>query len=197
MEAVLCKICKTRHYGPCVGLIRTSEPTPAQVPEPAPLPVPKAEDKPKTGFDRNAYQCQYMRERRKAQVPVHAIYAIVQHNEPDVVKIGQTKRWSGRRTSFTGSKSYTVYFIDMPVNLLMIERACLLSMEVPPCRGKEWFSSSIEHACSVIEFILNTLKLPYKVEKGSYQKPEKDNTGPFDRNAYQCEYMQKVRQKPF
>lgn len=188
MEAPLCKICRYRHYGPCHGTIETPAPTP----EPA---TPKAIEAPRGSFDRNAYQREYMRKRRAEQVSVNAIYAIVQHNKPEIVKIGQTKKWRERRGNFAKTKSYAVYFISSPVDLKMIENACLMSMGVTPCHGKEWFKSSIESACLCIELILNTLKLPYKVEKRSNQEPKADKTGPFDRNAYQREYMRRVRQK--
>jgi hypothetical protein len=191
MDAPKCKICGLRHYGPCSG-------APAPVfpeRETAPLPTPKAIMGGKKGFDRNAYQREYMIERRKSQVPVNAIYAIVQHDEPDIVKIGQTKKWDERKTNFSKSKSYAVYFIGTKVDLKMIENACLKSMGMTPCRGKEWFKSSIEHANSCIELILNTLHAPYTVKYGSHQATDTGKSGPFNRNDYQRNYMRERRKK--
>lgn len=190
-----CKICGNRHYGPCTGTLEKSAPLPDPIPAPVSAQEPKEATERKERFNRTAYQRELMRERRKAEVKVSALYAVVEHNSPEIVKIGHTTSWNWRGAKYNKSKTYAVYFIGEQVSLRTLETAWIRSIGIPPIIGRERFITSMEHARKCVELILNTLQLSYTVKYEENHSPNLRDRGTFDRNTYQREYMREYRKR--
>jgi hypothetical protein len=147
---------------------------------------------------RNDYQREYMRKRRSQSPENFTIYALVRESEPSIVKIGMSRKWIGRKEYYGKALSYSAYFVSSDIGLIkliFLESLCVTSMGILPCKGREWFKTSIDVARTAIEKVLVSNNVPFTFEHGPNPHKEKParTRAVFDRNAYQREYMRKRR----
>ena len=100
------------------------------------------------------------------------LYAVVLSEHPDKVKIGMTRKWHNRRTSYAnwnlasgnGVQSERVFRISEEyVDLRGLEAAVLSTFNAKRVSGMEWFASDIETAAKHIGRVLSDHGVSYAV----------------------------------
>ncbi len=100
------------------------------------------------------------------------IYAVVLVDHPDVVKIGRTVRWKGRRNAYMnwnlrdgdGIKEARVFQItDEYVDLNLVETEILGRAPWPRRHKKEWFRADLDDVCRLIDRVLCEGDISYEL----------------------------------
>lgn len=111
-----------------------------------------------------------------------ALYAVTLKDQPGVVKVGRTNRWTQRRKAYADWNLRRGDGIDREVlfeihdewcDLEEMEAQVLRSMNLPLRHGFEWFVGSLEAAVDAISAVLEANECFYTeqrpVDEGEYQ----------------------------